>query len=215
MKNMKKIATKDDSETFFNKDFNQTYHSVTGAVEEAFEKFAKPCLDFIKGKKEINVLDFCFGLGYTSGALLDLVDCKVNVVGIDNDGNIFDLIHEVDPKIKSYDLIKRLSKNNLVVKYNNVKIELILGDALKVIQDLPEGFFDVVLFDPFSPKVCPELWSRDVFKRIFLLMKNDSVLTTYSCARSVRDNLKNSGFIVKDGPKVGRRGPSTIGIKPS
>lgn len=210
---MKKVITRDSSETFLNNVFQETYHSVTGAVEEAFEKFAKPSVDFIKERKEINVLDFCFGLGYNTGALLDFTHCKVDVIGIDNDEKIFDLINQVDPKIKSYYLIKKLSKETLVVKDDDVKIELILGSAVKIIQDLPEDFFDVVLFDPFSPKVCPELWSRPVFEILFKLMKKNSILTTYSCARLVRDNLKNSGFIVNDGPKVGRRGPSTIALK--
>ncbi len=210
---MKKGITRDSSETFLNDVFQETYHSVTGAVEEAFEKFAKPSLEFIGERKEVNVLDFCFGLGYNTAAILDLIHCKVNVVGTDNDEKIFDLIKQVSPEIKSYYLIKKLSKEALVVKDDDVKIELMLGNAIKIIQDLPENFFDVVLFDPFSPKVCPELWSKPVFEMLFKLMKNNSVLTTYSCARLVRDNLKNSGFIVKDGPKVGRRGPSTIAVK--
>ncbi len=208
-----KIITQDNSETFFNKKFNESYKSNTGAVQEAFEKFAKPAFEFVKNRKEINVLDFCFGLGYTTSAFLDLIDCKINVVGIDNDDKIFDLIKQVNPEFKKYALIKKLNKNNLEVDERNVSIKVIIGDAVKVINDLPENFFDVVLFDPFSPKVCPELWTGEVFKRIFLLMKNNSILTTYSCARVVRDNLKMAGFIVKDGPSVGRRGPSTIAEK--
>lgn len=208
-----KITTQDNSETFFNKKFNESYKSNTGAVQEAFEKFAKPAFEFVKNRKEITVLDFCFGLGYTTSAFLDLIDCKINVVGIDNDDKIFDLIKQVNPEFKKYALIKKLNKNNFEVAEGNVSIKVIIDDAVKVINDLPENFFDVVLFDPFSPKSCPELWTGEVFKRIFLLMKNNSILTTYSCARVVRDNLKMAGFIVKDGPSVGRRGPSTIAEK--
>lgn len=207
---MRKIITDDYSETFFNDKFNETYHSNTGAVEEAYEKFAKPCLEFLKDKNEVNVLDFCFGLGYNSAALIDLLNCNINITGIDNDEDIFDLIKEVNPKIKNYNLIKKLNNNNLTVNENNIKIKLIIGNALKVIDELPEKYFDVVLFDPFSLKVCPELWQEHVFKKIYDLMKSNSVLTTYSCARKVRDNMKIAGFLVKDGPKVKRRGPSTI-----
>jgi len=210
---MRKIITNDNSETFFNDEFNETYHSNTGAVEESYEKFAKPCLEFLKDKKEINVLDFCFGLGYNSAALIELLDYNINIICIDNDDKIFGLIKEVNPKMKNYDTIKKLNKNNLTIQENNIKIKLIIGDALKVIDELPERYFDVVLFDPFSPKVCPELWQERVFKKIYDLMKPNSVLTTYSCARKVRDNLKIAGFLIKDGPKVKRRGPSTIASK--
>ena len=44
-------------------------------------------------------------------------------------------------------------------------------------------------------------------------MIKESILATYSCARIVRDNLKEAGFEVFDGPSVGRRAPSTIAKK--
>jgi tRNA U34 5-methylaminomethyl-2-thiouridine-forming methyltransferase MnmC len=43
-------------------------------------------------------------------------------------------------------------------------------------------------------------------------MKKGAMMSTYSCARIVRDNLKNAGFEVKNGPIIGRRSPSTIAI---
>ena len=70
--------------------------------------------------------------------------------------------------------------------------------------------FDAVFLDPFSPKKCPELWTERFFKDIRKLMKQNSVLTTYSCAKITRNNLVNAGFNVKDGPSIGRRAPSTI-----
>ena len=74
---------------------------------------------------------------------------------------------------------------------------------------------DCVFLDPFSPKKTPELWTREFFNGIFKIMKPGAKLATYSCARVVRDNLKAEGFTITDGPKVGRRGPSTIAEKPS
>ena len=52
-----------------------------------------------------------------------------------------------------------------------------------------------------------------LFSDIYSLMKKESKLATYSCAGQVRRNLKEVGFEIKDGPCVGRRAPSTIGIK--
>ena len=44
-------------------------------------------------------------------------------------------------------------------------------------------------------------------------MNNNGKLTTYSYARPVREALKQAGFEVISGPKIGRRSPSTIAIK--
>ena len=40
---MKKILTFDNTETFLNEEVGETYHSYTGAVEEALKKYAEPC----------------------------------------------------------------------------------------------------------------------------------------------------------------------------
>jgi len=61
-----------------------------------------------------------------------------------------------------------------------------------------------------TPKKCPELWTFEFFSDIKKVMKKGGVLATYSCARSVRENLIQAGFHVKDGPCVGRWAPSTL-----
>ena len=90
-----------------------------------------------------------------------------------------------------------------------MKLRIIIGDAGETIKNLNQKF-DAVFLDPFSPKKCPELWTEKFFKDIRKLMKQNSVLTTYSCAKIIRNNLVNAGFNVKDGPSIGRRAPSTI-----
>ncbi len=77
----------------------------------------------------------------------------------------------------------------------------------------PLPFFDVVLFDPFSPRKCPQLWTAEFFKDVFAVMSKGGILTTYSCARHIRDNMKAVGLSVEDGPVFGRRGPGTIARK--
>ena len=67
-----------------------------------------------------------------------------------------------------------------------------------------------MFLDPFSPPKNPELWTESFFREVKKLMKPKAILATYSCARIVRDNLKKAGFIVKDGPIIGRRSPSTL-----
>ena len=65
----------------------------------------------------------------------------------------------------------------------------------------------------FRRKRIGEMWTEELFKEVYRVMKKNGKLSTYSCARVVRDNMKKAGFIVKDGPIVGRRSPSTIAIK--
>ncbi len=208
---MKKVLTKDNSYTLYSDEYNETYHSVSGAVEEAFEKFVKPCK--IAELKNQKILDICFGLGYNSAAAIE-ANQNIEIIGLENDKKMFREIEKLNPSLKYYHIIRELaSSKNLKYNENKIKINLIVGDARKTIKKITEKF-DAVFLDPFSPKRCPELWTYEFFSDITKLMKPGSILATYSCARVVRENLKKAGFIVKDGPVVGRRAPSTIAIAP-
>lgn len=211
---MKEVITKDNSITFHSDEYDETYHSVSGAVEEAFKKFAEPALAFVKGKKEVSILDVCFGLGYNSAAALDRILkqslwSRISIVGIEKDEKILRKIPELKPLIMSYYVIKDTVEQGYAYDREGVKIRIIVGDAIKEIKKIKEKF-DIIFHDPFSPKKCPELWTESFFKQLRKHIKEDGVLTTYSCAKSARDNMKKAGFKVSDGPCVGRRAPSTI-----
>jgi tRNA U34 5-methylaminomethyl-2-thiouridine-forming methyltransferase MnmC len=220
---MKRVRTDDGSVTFYNSKFGEAYHSTSGAVEEAFEKFVRPSkiADFVKKKKTIKLLDICFGLGYNSAAFIDEVlnhnaDCKIFITALENDEEILKEALRLNTTFASFDMIQRLIKSQkrdlCKLDLARVKIKLYVKDALRSIKAISNKF-DFVFLDPFSPKKCPELWTEEFFKDIYKLMNKKGVLTTYSCARSVRDNLKAAGFKVEDGPSVGRRSPSTIAYR--
>ena len=227
MPKIQQIKTDDGSATFHNPIYDETYHSKSGAIEESLKKFIQPAN--INQKKSIKILDFCFGIGYNSACALDhFTGTEIEIIALENDEDILNQIPDIDPKFESYDLIKELiekNKNNkikklvkkIIDKNNLVKktsITLIVDDARNSIKNQPDDSFDVVFFDPFSPKKCPELWTEEVFKQMNRIMKPGSILTTYSCASQVRKNMISSNLIPKDGPVIGRRAPSTIATKP-
>jgi len=211
---MKQIITKDSSITFYNEEYGEAYHSVTGAVEEAYKKFAEPALGAVKGKSEVKILDVCFGLGYNSAAIIDRIlehnlRAEITIVGLEKDKKILEKIKDLQPRIMSYHIIQDTIENKYSYDREGAKVDIKIGDALKTIKKIKTKF-DVIFLDPFSPKKNPELWTEQFFKELRKLIKPDGILTTYSCAGQVRRNLKAAGFEVKDGPCVGRRSPSTI-----
>ncbi|MBU0535761.1 MAG: hypothetical protein KKE20_02260 [Nanoarchaeota archaeon] len=218
---MKKVLTKDNSVTFHNKEFDEHYHSLTGAKEEAVKKYAEPCriAELAKSQGEINILDVCFGLGYNSAAALDAAlqsnpDCIIRIIALENDQEILDQAKNLEVSFRNYELIKAIAEKHKAEK-RNISLELLFGDAQEKIKEIDsdEILFDAVFLDPFSPKKCPVLWTEEFFKDISGLMKKGAILATYSCARSVRENLKAAGLEVKDGPIVGRWAPGTLAVK--
>jgi len=203
---MELVKTKDNSFTLHSEEYDETYHSVTGALEEAEKKFIEPC----GIKSGMTVLDIGFGLGYNVGMAL-YKSKKIKIISLEKE--IPDIQNIKVPFYfgKTFEIIKKAAKD-LEYKDENVEIKILLGDARETIKQIHEKF-DAVFLDPFSPPKNPELWTLEFFKEIYNRMKPNAVLATYSCAGIVRRNLKQVGFDVKDGPRVGRRSPGTIAIK--
>ena len=66
--------------------------------------------------------------------------------------------------------------------------------------------FDLVYFDAFAPDTQPELWTADVFRRIFDILSEGGLLVTYSAKGTVKRNLREAGFDVKRLPgALGKR----------
>jgi len=208
---MKKIQTRDGSFTYHNEEYNEAYHSITvGAMEEARVKYVEP----VNIKSGDHVLDFCFGLGYNTIVALKVCE-NITVTGLEKDIGILKeiLTNDVPVEYKEQNEIVQKSVQNLINKSPKNKINLILGDAIKQIKQLPTNSFNAIFFDPFSPGKHKELWSLDVFKECFRVLKKDGKLTTYSCATWIRNNMREVGFNVVDGPIFGRKSASTVAIK--
>ncbi len=214
-----KVLTKDNTESFLNEEVQQTYHSMTGAVEEALKKYAIPCkIKELAKSGKIRILDFCFGLGYNSAMAIDVAleenpDCEIEIIGLEFDPEIIKKIQEVNPPIKYFQHYKKLTLQNLHLQEDKVSVKVILGDARKTAKELPADYFDAVFYDPFSPQAAPEMWTEELFREMYRTMKDTAILATYSCARMVRDNMSKAGLFYDDGPIVGRRGPGTIATK--
>ena len=221
---MKEVQTSDGSITFYNEYFQDVYNSVSGAMEEAHKKFVIPSkIPALAKSGHIKILDVCFGVGYNSlmaihEALKVNPNCQIEITGLENDAEVIEQILKMKfkPELKQdYKLIQEAAKDclNQPNKSNKqISITLILEDARKSINKLTD-LYDAVFLDPFTPKTCPHLWTAPFIKDISKRMKPNAILTTYSCARMVRDNLNAANLEVHDGPKVGRFAPSTFAVK--
>jgi predicted methyltransferase len=208
---MEKIQTRDGSFTYRNEKFNESYHSITvGALEEARVKYAEP----VELKDGDNVLDFCFGLGYNTIAALKICE-NIKITGLEIDKDILNKIlnNIVPADYKTQNEIVQKAVLDTINNIHNDKINITLGNATEEIKKLPNNSFNAIFFDPFSPGKHKELWSLDVFKECFRVLKKDGKLTTYSCATWIRNNMREVGFNVVDGPIFGRKSASTVAIK--
>ncbi len=80
--------TNDGSVGLFSPDADDIYHSTSGALSEAYEKFILPAnfQNFFQKNSDIKILDICFGIGYNSKSFLNnFLDILYNeTIGTDN-----------------------------------------------------------------------------------------------------------------------------------
>ncbi len=60
--------------------------------------------------------------------------------------------------------------------------------------------FDLIYFDAFSPAVQPELWTQEVFEKLYGRMKPGGILVTYCSKADVRRKMQAAGFSVEKTP---------------
>ena len=200
----KLVTTNDGSHTLFSLKYNQHFHNTEdGGFSEALHKHIIPAFSHSYNKKELNILDICFGLGYNSFATIfyileNKLDIKINIYSPELD---FDLIKSLQnfsyPKEfeKFKNIINQLSLNQ---KYEDekIKIEVFIGDAREYLKTFPKDFFDIVYQDAFSSEVNKELWTKEYFEDIYKISKEDSILIIYAIFINIILFMYEAGFFI-------------------
>jgi tRNA U34 5-methylaminomethyl-2-thiouridine-forming methyltransferase MnmC len=60
--------------------------------------------------------------------------------------------------------------------------------------------YDLIYFDAFAPGKQPDMWTLEIFKKLFDVLNPGGLLTTYCAKGQVKRNLKQAGFTVKTFP---------------
>jgi len=199
----KEIKSEDGSYTAYSKEYDEHYHSTKdGALKESYQKHVIPAFKTLEDKKEVSILDICYGLGFNTL-------CSV----------LFYREHSPQTKLKIYspeldrtlvhslqnftypeefqglrNIINAISRDG-VYEDDTLYIEVFLGDAREYVREF-EDKFDIVYQDAFSPSSNPTLWTREYFSDIKKSMKNSGVLTTYSIALATRIALFENDFLI-------------------
>jgi tRNA U34 5-methylaminomethyl-2-thiouridine-forming methyltransferase MnmC len=57
--------------------------------------------------------------------------------------------------------------------------------------------YNLIYFDAFGARVQPELWTVEIFQKMYNALQNKSVLVTYAAKGSVRRAMQEVGFTVE------------------
>ncbi|MEY2869352.1 MAG: hypothetical protein RIR01_1843 [Bacteroidota bacterium] len=203
------IKTKDGSTTIHLEEWNESYHSKHGAIQEAKHVFIKNGLSLFEGKT-ISVLEIGFGTGLN--AFISFLEApalkqKIDYVGVE--------AYPVDTEeILSMNYVEELNaQNQLPVfkkmhesKWNEevaLSDDFLLTKRQQFFQDIDDvSRFDLIYFDAFGYRVQPELWSTEIFLKMYNALKSNGVLVTYAARGVVKRSMLEVGFRVEklEGP---------------
>lgn len=218
------IITADGSHSLYIKDLDEPYHSFHGAIQESKHVFIEaglktlflnPPLRLEKGiVPKINILEI--GLGTGLNALLSILETKklpltINYTCIEpfpidielakqlnylellnengNYNSIFNNIHNCD-----WEKDIAISKNFNLHKIKNKLQEVSFTKT-----------FDLVYFDAFGPPTQPEMWTEEIFQKIYTATNLKGILVTYCAKGVVKRTLKKVGFTVETLPGPARK----------
>ncbi len=222
----KVVTTADGSKTIHLVDWNEHYHSTHGAIQEANHVFIKHGLLFFvdsdqqelvkvtamedvpdQSPKSIVILEIGFGTGLN--ALITLLESQkrhleVSYVGVE----AFPVTSE-ELEAMNYSEALNVKSNTEFETLHQVGWETLhkitstfsLTKQKKTFQEIDDvGLYDLIYFDAFGARVQPELWTEDIFKKMYDALKPQGVLTTYAAKGSVRRAMIAVGFNVEKLP---------------
>lgn len=198
------VLSKDGSSTLYTAAFDQHYHSIHGAIQESMHVFLAAGLAQID-KSEVSILEMGFGTGLN--ALLTAVhgsDKQISYTSLEaypipaETVEQLNYAKEIGGKAEGFfSLIHTLPWEVFGAVHNTF--------SLKKVQVMLEQFatsdtFDLVYYDAFAPSSQPNLWTEDIFRKLFGLMNPEAVLVTYCAKGDVRRAMIASGFQVEKIP---------------
>ncbi|MDR3366821.1 MAG: tRNA (5-methylaminomethyl-2-thiouridine)(34)-methyltransferase MnmD [Prevotellaceae bacterium] len=206
---MQNIAvTADGSHTVRSEQFNECYHSERGAVMESRHVFIDAGFRQVE-RAQIAVLEVGFGTGLN--ALLTMLEAEKSGQHV--------YYESIDPypldlstaEMLNFSAFLGIDKQLFMELHRHewntpfaVTPRFTLHKIKKNLLNYSlQGKFDVVYFDAFSPEAQPELWTNEVFSRIYSSLNNNSLLTTYSSKGTAKRNLREAGFTVQRLPGAG------------
>ena len=198
------IQTLDGSTTIHLPEWDECYHSKHGAIQEAQHVFIKNGLSLFANKR-ISILEIGFGTGLNA-FITALEGKKMNQV-IDYVG--VEAYPVSASEVLSMNYVQELNANLYRGIFENMhesnwEEKIVISDDFTLMKRkqffeaiTDENRFDLIYFDAFGYRVQPELWSTEIFAKMFSALKEKGVLVTYAARGVVKRSMIEVGFTVE------------------
>lgn len=207
------ITTKDGSTSLYIPQWDETYHSKNGAIQETYHVFIKNGLSLFNDEP-ISILEIGFGTGLN--AFVTFLEATKNSQIIDYTGvEAFPITFEEASKMNYPVQLNALEHTSIFEQLHHVSwnekhsiSKFFLFKKLNIYFEeiIAKNEFDLIYFDAFGYDVQPQLWSEEIFKKMYDALKTKGVLVTYACRTSIKKAMQSAGFTIEKLPgALGKR----------
>jgi tRNA U34 5-methylaminomethyl-2-thiouridine-forming methyltransferase MnmC len=206
-------TTADGSPTLYVPALDEHYHSHHGAAQESRHVFIeaglRPLLDAGWGQNGLLCI-LEVGLGTALNALLTLEAARAAGALISYDGyETFPLPTTALTALSA----QWAKKPSLSIAFKEIHAApwgvvmeidetLFLTKIQQPVQDADLGtdFYGLIYFDAFAPEKQPELWTEEVFRKLYAAAAPGAVLVSYCAQGQFRRNLRAAGWLTEKLP---------------
>jgi tRNA U34 5-methylaminomethyl-2-thiouridine-forming methyltransferase MnmC len=202
------VITKDGSHTIAIPEMAVTYHSIHGAIQESMHVFITEGLRYIidqSTKQPIRVFEMGFGTALNT--FLTAIEAEKNNIQViyttveqfplsvdeANSLNYVDVLHHQ----KLFQQLHEAPWNEEVIINKHFTIHKIHNSLINLSTD---QLFNIIYYDAFAPSAQPELWTKEIFEKLFAMLEPNGFLVTYCSKGDVRRNMIAAGLTVKKLP---------------
>jgi tRNA U34 5-methylaminomethyl-2-thiouridine-forming methyltransferase MnmC len=202
------VVTKDGSHTIAIPEKGVMYHSVHGAIQESRHVFIKAGLAYVYDRLEQSAISI-FEMGFGTGLNAFLTA----IFALENKKHIYYTAVETSPLsteevnvlnyaetlgyAKFFQQLHQCSWNEDVALHEFFTLRKVKTDLAAFTTSRQ---FDLVYYDAFAPSAQPELWTKEIFEKLYTMLNTNGVLVTYCSKGDVRRAMLSADFIVKKLP---------------
>lgn len=197
--------TNDGSTTIELPEKGITYHNTSGAIGESLHVFIDAGLRYVhtsQNVKPIHIFEMGFGTGLN--ALLSWQFAQQKQISINYTAlELYPILTEETTQLNFGEQLQMTDEFRQLhhCKWNKA-IELDshfrITKKQQSLLDISENEkYNLIYFDAFAPNDQPELWTKEVFEKIYKMLAANGVLVTYCSKGDVKRTLKSVGFTVE------------------
>lgn len=202
------VITADGSHSISVPGLDVIYHSVNGAIQESEHVYIEAGLRYLLSEQafqQLRILEMGFGTGlnaFLTAIEAESVNQKIHYSAVEQFPLDVDMVASLNysTHLGNMQVFEQIHECNwgedvwlsehFTLRKENVSLEDFTTSEL----------FHLIYHDAFAPAAQPELWTKEIFEKLFHLLHHNGILVTYCSKGDVRRAMQAAGFTVKKLP---------------